>query len=201
MKICKGAVRDKSGFTLIEIIIAMTIMSIITLVVGSVFRLGVNAWDKGQVETGETQKLRILSGILSQQIKSAYPYKMMVDEERKTIFKGEADSLMFVTTLAESSYAGFKWVRYYYEDGVLYYKEGMLPDKELHNKVSVDEEVLDPEIGEVTFSYYLSSEDEWLDSWEDDEGFPDAIRVRIEPFQSFMITTPAASKMEGSVFD
>jgi general secretion pathway protein J len=192
MKIYRRRLTNKSGFTLLEILIAMTIMSIITLIVGSVFRLGVNSWDKGEAETGETQKLRILSGLLSQQIKSAYPYKMLIDEDQTTIFKGESDSLMFVTTLAEPVYAGFKWVRYFYEDGVLYYKEGRLPDKEFHNKMSGDEEVLDPEIGEVTFSYYLSSEEEWVDEWDEEEGFPDAVRVRIDPFESFMVTTPEA---------
>jgi len=120
----------------------------------------------------------------------------MFDNRRMIVFKGEANSLMFVTTLAEQSYAGFKWVRYLYEDGVLYYKEGRLPDKEMHGKVSGDEEVLDPKIGEVAFSYYLSTEEEWLDEWDEDDGFPDAIRVTIEPFQSFMITTPAAAGMD-----
>ncbi len=196
MKMIHSAVApDDHGFTLLEILLAMTIMSIITLIVGSVFRLGVNAWEKGEVETGETQKLRVLSGIISQQIKSAYPYRMMIDNKKMIIFEGEPNSLTFVTALAGSSFYGFKWVRYRYEDGVLYYNEGLLPDKEMHLKISDDEEVFDPDIGGVTFSYFSTEEDEWVDSVEFGEGFPDAVKVRIEPFQSFIITMPASMRM------
>jgi hypothetical protein len=83
-----------------------------------------------------------------------------------------------------------------YDDGVLYYKEGMLPDKELHDRIEGDEEVFDPDIGEGTFSYFDPTEEEWLDSWEFGEGFPDAVRVKIEPFQSFTITMPAAVRID-----
>ncbi|MBI4844593.1 MAG: prepilin-type N-terminal cleavage/methylation domain-containing protein [Nitrospirae bacterium] len=183
------------GFTILEIVVAMTIMSIITVIVGSVFRLAVNAWEKGDSETGETQKLRILSGFISQQIKSAYPYQLTVDDERIVLFKGERDSVMFVTTIADSSFHGFKWVRYEYRNGVLYYKEGSLPDKEFHDKISGEDEVLDPNIGKVTFSYFLSDEEKWVDSWELGEAFPDAVRVQIEPFQAFTVSLPASLRI------
>jgi general secretion pathway protein J len=196
MMIDKAGRPGSGGFTLIEIILAMTIMSIVTLIVGSVFRLGINAWEKGEAETEETQKLRILSGLISQQVKSAYPYRMMYEDESSVIFEGDENSMIFVTTLTEASYAGFKWVRYMYDDGVLYYKEGMLPDKELHDKIEGDEEVFDPEIGEVTFSYFDAREEEWLDSWEFGEGFPDAVRIKIDPFQSFIITMPVAVSID-----
>lgn len=189
-------ISGRSGFTLVEILLAMTIMSIVTLLVGSVFRLGVNAWERGESETGQTQKLRILSGLISQQIKSAYPYWMKTDDVNVVIFAGESDSLMFVTALADSSITGFKWVRYFYKNGVLYYSEGQLPDKELHDRISDDEEVFDPEIGEVTFSYFSSQEDEWLESWESGESFPDAVRVEIDPFAPFIITMPASLRLK-----
>ncbi|MBI4826876.1 MAG: prepilin-type N-terminal cleavage/methylation domain-containing protein [Nitrospirae bacterium] len=192
-----NAVRlNPDGFTLVEILLAMTIMSIVTLIVGSVFRLGMNAWERGESETAQTQKLRILSGLISQQIKSAYPYWMVFDGERAVIFEGESDSLMFVTVLTDADSSGFKWVRYFYKDGVLYYKEGPLPDKEFHDKISGDEEVFDPEIGKVTFSYFSSAEDEWLESWEAGEGFPDAVRVQIDPFEPFIITMPASLRLK-----
>lgn len=192
----RARILKPNGFTLVEILLAMTIMSIITLIVGSVFRLGINAWERGESETGQTQKLRILSGLISQQIKSAYPYWMNIEGENGVIFEGESDSLMFVTALADSSISGFKWVRYFYKDGVLYYNEGQLPDKEFHDKISDDEEVFDPEIGKVTFSYFSPEEEEWLDSWESGESFPEAVRVKIDPFEPFIITMPASLRLK-----
>jgi general secretion pathway protein J len=196
MRIHKVRISDKCGFTLLEILLAMTIMSFITLIVGSVFRLGINAWEKGETETEETQKLRILSGLISQQIKSAYPYTMMLDDDKMVVFEGEEDSLTFVTSMAGSPYPGFKWVRYHYDNGSLYYNEGMLPDKEFHDRLSDDEEIFYQDIGEVTFSYFSSVDEEWLDSWEMGLNFPDAVRVEIDPFQSFTITMPAALRLK-----
>ncbi len=184
------------GFTLLELIIAITILSLVTLMIGSGFRLGLDAWKKGEKETIATQRMRVLSGLLSQQIKSLYPYEMEIEDEMVVVFKGKSDSVMFVTTLTDSSYGGFKWVRYSYKDENLLYKEGLLPDKELIKKISVNEEVIDSNIGEVKFRYYSPDEGEWKESWDFGEELPGAVSVKISYFQPFLITIPMSLKEE-----
>jgi len=135
---------SEAGFTILELIVSITILTLVALIIGQGFRIGVNSWDKGEEETLETQKLRILSGMLSQQLKSFYLYKTMLDDDRSNavLFKGEDDSILFVTSLTDVSAGGLKWVRYSYKDGVLYYKEGLLPDKEVMDNLEGDEEIL-----------------------------------------------------------
>lgn len=180
------------GFTLIEVIIAITILSLVTVIIGSAFRLGIQAWEKGEKETGDTQRLRIMSGMLSQQLKSAFPYKVKIEDEDEpvVIFKGETDSLLFVTTFADSSYGGFKWVKYVYKDGDLYYKEGLLPDKKIEEKVKDKEEIIDTDVSEVRFEYLSPEDGEWVESWDYGQELPEAVKIKISYFQPFIINVP-----------
>jgi type II secretory pathway component PulJ len=180
---------SEAGFTILELIVSLVLMTFVALIIGQGFRIGVNSWDKGEEETLETQKLRILSGMLSQQLKSFYLYKTMLDDDRSNtvLFKGEDDSILFVTSLTDVSAGGLKWVRYSYKDGVLYYKEGLLPDKEVMDNLEGDEEILDADIGEVLFEYYGRHEDEWNDSWDTEDSIPDAVRVKLSYFQPFQV--------------
>jgi general secretion pathway protein J len=185
------AMLSKTGFTILELIVSITILTLIALIMGQGFRIGVNSWEKGEAETVETQKLRILSGMLTQQLKSFYLYRTKLEDEDKesVLFRGEKDSILFVTTLADSSYGGLKWVRYSFNEGVLYYKEGLLPDKDVLDKIEGDEEILDSDIEEVEFEYYYGHDDEWKDSWDDDddESFPESVSVKLSYFEPFRI--------------
>lgn len=179
-----------SGFTLLELVIALTILPLIILIIGNGFRLGMNAWEKGEQETVWTQRFRVLSGLLSQQIKSAYPYIMEVEDEKVAVFEGKEDSILFVTTLTDSAYGGFKWVRYSQKDGTLYLKEGLLPDKKLDDSIKGDEEVVDKDIEEIKFAYLSLEDNEWKDTWDYDKKLPGAVRVKISHFEPFLITIP-----------
>jgi len=181
---------SNAGFTLLELVIALTILPLIILIIGNGFRLGMNAWEKGEQETVWTQRFRVLSGLLSQQIKSAYPYIIDVDNEKVAVFEGKPDALMFVTALTDSAYGGFKWVRYSHKDGTLFLKEGLLPDKKLDDNITGDEEVVDTGIEEINFAYLSLEDDEWKDSWDPGKKLPGAVRVKISHFEPFLITIP-----------
>lgn len=185
-----GARNSIRGFTLLEVIIAITIMSLIILGIGEAFRLGMGAWDKGEQETQWTQRFRVLSGIFSQQIKSAYPYRMDIEDEEVVLFEGESDSIVFATALADPPYGGFKWVRFSHKDGAILQKEGLLPDKELIDHITGDEEVVDSDIEEFSLSYYSQEDKEWKDSWDYGETLPGAVKIKISYFEPFLITIP-----------
>ena len=185
---------SEAGFTLLELIVSMTILSMVAVLIAYSLHLGIDAWQRGERETGETQRLRVLSGILYQQIKSAYPYEVKIDDEKVVFFKGKPDSLMFVTTLTDSSYGGFKWVRYSFKDGTLLYKEGLLPDKELDDKTGGKEKIVDTDLEKVKFSYFSLNDSEWNDSWDLGEDLPAAVKVAISYFQPFTINIPLGSE-------
>jgi len=198
----KSKVRSRSGFTLLEVIIAITILSLITVIIGSAFRLGIQAWGRGEKETEDGQRLRALSSLLSQQLKSIYPYRIKIEgkDEEIVAFKGESDSITFVTTMTDLSYGGLKWVQYTFRDGVLLYKEGLLPDKkfEEHIKDKNKEEIVDSHINNFRFSYsyLLEDDDEWTESWDDEEEVPGAVKVNLSDFQPFVVKIPEIANVE-----
>jgi prepilin-type N-terminal cleavage/methylation domain-containing protein len=183
-----------AGFTLLELMLSVTLLSFVALIIGSGFHLGIKAWEKGEAETLETQRLRILSGLISQQLKSVYPYKTKTEDEDDefVIFEGDENSLLFATTHVAPSSGGFRWVRYAYDDGKLTFTEGILPDKKFLDKIDEDEEVIDSDIGEVKFEYLPAPDEEWQESWDLGEGIPVAVRVKVAYFQPFLITVPMA---------
>ncbi|MBI4847028.1 MAG: prepilin-type N-terminal cleavage/methylation domain-containing protein [Nitrospirae bacterium] len=189
---------SQKGFTLLELIIAITILSLITIIIGSAFRLGIGAWEKGERETSETQRLRVLSGLLSQQLKSAYPYKMKLEDqdEEVVLFKGDPESFLFVTSLTDARFGGFKWIRYSVKEGELLYKEGVLPDKKLEDNIKGKEELVDENIGEFKIEYYSSKDDEWKEKWDYGKDLPSAIQVKISYFQPFVISLPMSLQQE-----
>jgi general secretion pathway protein J len=182
----------RTGFTLLELILSITLLSLVALIIGSGFHLGIKAWEKGEAESSETQRLRTLSGLISQQIKSAYPYKTKTEDEDDefVIFEGDSNSILFATTFVNSMAGGFKWVRYSYSDGALIFTQGILPDKNFLDKIKKNEEVIDSDIGEIKFEFLPSRDDEWQETWELGEGLPIAVRVKIAYFQPFLITIP-----------
>ncbi|MHC4184234.1 MAG: prepilin-type N-terminal cleavage/methylation domain-containing protein [Planctomycetota bacterium] len=185
------------GFTLLEVMFAMTLLALVALIIGNSFHLGADAWDKGSKETGETQRLRVLSGLFSQEIKSAYPYELEIDDEKVVLFKGESDRILFVTTFADGSYGGVKWVNYSYKEGTLYQREGILPDKELEDKLSGgEEEEVDSGLDDIRFSYYSKEDEEWKESWDYTDKLPQAVKVKISYFQPFLVNIPMGSKDE-----
>jgi general secretion pathway protein J len=188
--------KREQGFTLLELLISLTILTMVTVIIGAGLRLAMNAWEKGDIETGETQKLRILSSMFSQQLKSVFPYMTEIDSEQVIVFEGDKNSILFVTTTDDILYGGLKWIRYDYKDETLYYKEGLLPDKELLDNIEGDEEILDSEIGEVTFEYFVAHADEWRDSWDFDDSLPDAVKIKISYFQPFQVYLPYGQRFK-----
>jgi general secretion pathway protein J len=185
-----------SGFTLVELIVAITILSLVTLIIGNGFRLGMDAWSKGEAEAGATQRFRVLSGLMSQQLASAYPYTVEVEDEKVALFNGESDSVLFVTTIAKPPYGGFKWIRYSFKEGTFFLKEGILPDKDFEKNIKGDEDIVDSEIGEMKLTYFSIDDGDWKDSWDYAENLPGAVKVNIPYFQPIIINIPLGEPKE-----
>ncbi|HDZ62464.1 MAG TPA: prepilin-type N-terminal cleavage/methylation domain-containing protein [Nitrospirae bacterium] len=188
--------RGRIGFSLLEVIISMAILSVVVLSIGSGFRLGARAWDQGEEETIATQRLRALSGLISQNIKSAYPYKMEIDGENVVIFKGDKNSVLFATTLADPAVGGFKWVKFVYRNQKFIFSEGILPDKDVMRRISKNEEIIDNDIEDVSFEYYSMDGETWDEAWSFGDVLPSAVRVKIAYFQPFMISIPMGMLQE-----
>ena len=107
-KLMKQPIKNQMGFTLLELILAMSIVAIIVALGLGGVRLGISARDVGEQKVETYQRLRIISEQLKQKLQSTYPVfvsqkdgipGVTISNSSKRIlaFEGNTDSIRFVT--------------------------------------------------------------------------------------------------------
>jgi general secretion pathway protein J len=89
------------GFTLIEVVLALTIFALIGGILYGAFSLSHSAVEKAEVNATQNQKQRSVADLLASYIRSAYPYRES-PQEPAPFFAGEADALTFVSAYSQS---------------------------------------------------------------------------------------------------
>lgn len=170
------------GFTLLEVIVSLTVLGFILLIIFGGFRLGLSAWDRGESIKEEHQTARILSQLISRQVKSMVPYKVQTKkaEGDYLAFEGKSQSLKFVSSLPikGNRAEGFVHAIYQFEENG---KEGgrlVLYEQRALNRNFFEEEpkeenrhILMEGISKLLFEYYQEEDlsknqsEEWLEEW------------------------------------
>jgi len=90
---------DGAGFTLIEVILAVSILAVVVLLATAALRVGLRAWEAGQRRVDAQQESRALVELLSEALAGAFPYQGRLGQnpERIMLFEGEAEEVRFVT--------------------------------------------------------------------------------------------------------
>jgi prepilin-type N-terminal cleavage/methylation domain-containing protein len=87
---------SSTGFTLIEVVLALTIFALMGTILYGAFSLGHSAVEKSESGFARSQKLRSVSDLLASYVRSAYPYRES-EQDQSIYFTGEVDSLTFVS--------------------------------------------------------------------------------------------------------
>src|SRR5438876_4964849 len=85
------------GFTLIEVVLALTIFALMGTILYGAFFLGHRAVEKSQGSFESNQKLRSFGDLLGSYIRSTYPYRAS-PQDPTFFFEGEEDGLTFVSS-------------------------------------------------------------------------------------------------------
>jgi len=187
-----------AAFTLVEVMVSLTIMGFIITMIFGVFRLGIAAWEKGETHKEEYQKTRIASQLISQQIKSAIPYKVKTRKAEGDFlaFEGKARSLKFVSALSLKGRKASGLVYAFYEfqeggkgGGRLMLYEGRVLNKDfLEDPPPEDAKIpVFERLADVRFEYYQEEDPEknrsggWVEEWnaKEEKALPTALRVTL----------------------
>lgn len=92
--------KNNKGFTLIELIITITLMSVIFVIIASSLRLSINAWGIGEERIEGSQRVRGAMQLLLREVPSIYLLyypKDKILKKRYLAFDGRNDYVSFIT--------------------------------------------------------------------------------------------------------
>jgi len=93
--------RAVAGFTLIEVVLALTIFALLAGVVYGAFALGQGAVAKTQASAERNQKRRAGVDLLGSYIRSAFPYRS-TPLDQTIFFDGASDHLAFISAYSQA---------------------------------------------------------------------------------------------------
>jgi prepilin-type N-terminal cleavage/methylation domain-containing protein len=176
---------DGRGLTLIETLLALTILAVIVVALAGTLRLGVSAWDAGQREAQALQEARVVADLLGEALATAFAYRGRVGggPERVVLFQGEPTEIRFVTSappLILDAPAAFHAVVVGREEpDRLRIRERLLPSDEPFAP-GAGEALLARAVSRLRFEY-RDPAGTWVDRWDGSAAgrLPTAVRVDV----------------------
>ncbi len=89
--------RAWSGFTLLELLISLTILALIFVTVLGAIRVGTRSWESGEQRAEESQRARTLHETLARDLSMLYPLRLKEQTTEVMVFRGKPDSVEFAT--------------------------------------------------------------------------------------------------------
>jgi general secretion pathway protein J len=183
----RGPFAAALGFTLVEVVIALSIVSVLLLIAFGGLRVAIAAWTKGEDRAEAHQHARTLLTVLARSVGAAYPYRTAAEDspEPAIQFDGWPDRLSFVTLAppvpfgAPIAYAAVQIGLDEGEARALVVRQRALPN---HNIFSAAAPALrDPEVTSLGFRY-LRPGAGWETRWDGaaEDGLPVAVQISVE---------------------
>jgi general secretion pathway protein J len=183
------------GFTLLELLISLSIVGLILVIVFGSLRIGARAWEKGEKDLEANQRQRIVLELVRRQIVSLSVREMKDEQLKRYFLRGDSRSMEFISRVAllPTNRAGMVHVRYliekdrdgrgqrflFYEKGIILAEKG-IDEKDLRKDQFVE---LVTGIRAMSFEYLKGGSGEELPQWEDEwdpekeKGFPIAVKI------------------------
>lgn len=194
----RGPSSHPSGFTLLELLISLTIVGVILVIIFGSLRIGARAWEKGEADVEAQQRERVVLDLVKCQIVSACVHEMEGKNEESYLFKGDERSMAFMCRLpaVPTTRSGLVYVKYVInatgerEDALVFHEQDVVSMQRkggMEEPDPADFHVLIPGAHHMAFEYLRRPEAEgfspdWQERWEpdSDEGLPMAVRMTFQ---------------------
>lgn len=199
-----AAARIVAGFTLLELVVAMAVFSLVSLGIYGVLVLGARSASSGERVTEQSRRFRVATELMTRQIASAMPISLPRPDqegfgkdkdasEPEPYFFGDSVQVEFVTTAPQRPDAsGLAIVRYWVEEGKLQMSEtpayeayrddrGLGKDEGLSGGAKA---TLLFDVDSLKLGYRRDpDDDEWLESWDaaEEDALPAVVRLEVIP--------------------
>ncbi|RZB38044.1 MAG: general secretion pathway protein J [Desulfobacteraceae bacterium Eth-SRB2] len=189
-----SAIHQNNGFTLLELLMSLSILSIIVVIIFGALRIGVRAWEKGEKQVDAHQRQRIVLDLMKQQLSSIRLKKIKNEGQASFFLKGDSKSLEFVSGVSMIPRNTFETVYVKYQvkneernaERLFFFEKNLVLIERDHDLAELDDQAfheLIPEVQSVAFEYLKvlgqAGNHEWQPRWEPDTdvGVPLAVKI------------------------
>lgn len=181
------------GFTLLELLIAMTLMGIMLVLLFGGLRLGARSWEAAVTQADKNEHMRLVQQFMRRQLSYVESAHWLVDGVQQLAFEGQSQRLQFVAPLAAWSGQGGLYVLIFEvaEDSLggkslllqrAFFQSDM--EEALEDEDKIEETLLLEQVNDVHFTYFgserLNEAPEWHERWEAQRELPWLVRVEFD---------------------
>lgn len=185
-----SAMRRVQGFTLLELLIGMTLVGFILALLFAGLNLGTRSWEAGEQRMVTSSHQAVIVDFIRRVIERSDPLRWRVDEEDQLAFAGEAESLRFVGTLARhEGIIGNHLIALELASGetgrdlVMRWRLPDLREPGFGPLEQAEPKVLLKSVRDMTLAYFgaeaNTEEPAWHDQWLNQNAPPELIRLRL----------------------
>ncbi len=208
---------SEAGFTLIEVLIGVTLLAMLATLIATGTRLSGRAWNFAERQTTEIHDMDAVQGLLRRTIVRARPSFAAPDPADMTIaFGGEPDALSLVAAQPGTQDNG-PWARerfYVARSGAtraLFMSWQMDAPAAAGQSAPAGELILLDHVAALRFAYFgpprPGEASVWLDRWTNRDRLPELVRVAVErdgagfrPWPELVVATRITANA-GCIFD
>lgn len=178
------------GFTLVEVVVALTVLSLISLATLAAMRTFGTTQQKLDVVSERTQEMRVISQFLRRTLTDVQPIMRQSRSGSYAYFQGDQQRLVWVAPFSASRYIGgltvFRLSKDDDEQLVIQFTPYVDADADV-DWSGVEQHVLVKQLDDVVMSYKTAPENtqgsniqgEWRTTWEGLAVNPNSIRIAI----------------------
>ena len=174
-------VKGDKGFTLLELVIAITLVATIILIVTGAVRLGYRSVNSGERKMENLERFRASLMIINAQVQSGVPLSYDDNGSKRLYFEGSRDYMRLATNYSIwGGRKGFVVVSYriqFEENGTV----TMYASESAVGTAAKRDTKLLKDLDQIYFEYFyrdnVDEAGEWIDQWTDDTKTPERVRV------------------------
>jgi general secretion pathway protein J len=180
-----------AGFTLVEVVVAMSLLATIMVLLYSGLTFALRSWDAGDANGRKVADRRLGENFLRRELTELFPMRWKNAMQLKFAFEGEKDHIKFVSARPPGIQQGglsLVGIEVLESDRVRnLVMRRALPDDAAEDFGPLDKAeptLLIASVDSVAFSYFGSENDfvepKWVDKWELAAAIPTLVKVKVK---------------------
>ena len=190
----RARIRGTRGFTLLEVVVALSLLAGMLMLLFAGLRIGVRSWDAGVARGDKSDQMLLAYSFMRKELTAAFPWRLKDPLSVKLAFKGERQSLRFVSMRpAEIGGGGLAFVSFDYDGPRAQEKAGRLvmrrtlaaaDAKDLDALDAAEKFTLIEGVTDAQFEFFGAENDTntplWSDHWDFPQRLPSHVRLTMK---------------------